>query len=47
MGLLKTGGRVEIVSDAVRSLSEDAAGKMLAEFRTAGGVLATSPDILR
>ena len=47
MGLLKTGARVEIVSDAVRSLSEDAAGKMLAEFRTAGGVLATSPDILR
>ena len=35
-GLLKTGKRVEIVTDAVRSLSDEASAKMLAEF-TAGG----------
>jgi nicotinamidase/pyrazinamidase len=36
-GLLKTGKRVEIVSDAVRSLNPDAARQMLAEFSAAGG----------
>jgi nicotinamidase/pyrazinamidase len=41
MGLLKTGARVEIVSDAVRSLSEEAAEKALAEFRAVGGVVTT------
>jgi nicotinamidase/pyrazinamidase len=41
MGLIKTGARVEIVGDAVRSLSEDASEKMLAEFRAAGGVVTT------
>ncbi|HML17539.1 MAG TPA: isochorismatase family cysteine hydrolase [Bryobacteraceae bacterium] len=45
-GLLKTGKRVEIVSDAVRSLSDQASAKMLAEFTAAGGVLATVATIL-
>jgi nicotinamidase/pyrazinamidase len=42
LGLLKTGKRVELVRDAVRSLSDDASAKMLAEFTAAGGVL-TAP----
>jgi nicotinamidase/pyrazinamidase len=39
-GLLKRGARVEVVADAVRSLDEDAASRMLSEFQAAGGVLA-------
>ena len=46
MGLLKTGGRVEIVTDAVRSLSNAAAEKMFAEFRAAGGFLTQGSAIL-
>ena len=42
MGLLKLGGRVELVSDAVRSLSDPARDQMLAEFTAAGGVLTTA-----
>ncbi|MEO8131315.1 MAG: isochorismatase family cysteine hydrolase [Bryobacteraceae bacterium] len=38
-GLLKTGARVEVVSDAVRSLKSEAAETMLAEFRAAGGAV--------
>jgi nicotinamidase/pyrazinamidase len=38
-GLLKTGARVEIVADAVRSLSQEAGAKALAEFTTAGCIL--------
>jgi nicotinamidase/pyrazinamidase len=38
-GLLKTGARVEIVADAVRSLSQEAGGKALAEFTAAGCTL--------
>ena len=45
MGLLKTGKRVEVVSDAVRSLSDSAAEKMFAEFRAAGGILTQGPAI--
>lgn len=40
-GLLKTGARVEIVTDAVKELDGEAAGRMLDEFRAAGGVLTT------
>ena len=45
-GLLKTGARVEIVSNAVRSLSSDAAEAMLAEFRAAGGLVTEVGAIL-
>jgi len=44
-GLLKTGKRVEIVTDAVKALDESAAGKMFAEFSAAGGQLTTSSAI--
>ena len=40
-GLLKTGKRVELATDAVRSLNEDEAAKTLAEFTAAGGELTT------
>jgi nicotinamidase/pyrazinamidase len=46
-GLLKTGGRVELVTDAVRSLKEDEAAKTLAEFTAAGGVLTTVTQVVR
>jgi nicotinamidase/pyrazinamidase len=45
MGLIRTGARVEIVSDAVRSLSDDAGEMMLAEFRAAGGFVTQGPAI--
>ncbi len=45
-GLLRTGRRVEIVTDAVRSLSLDAARVMLDEFRAAGGYVSDSASIL-
>ena len=45
-GLLKTGARVEIVGDAVRSLKADVAEAMLAEFRAAGGLVTGSGAIL-
>jgi nicotinamidase/pyrazinamidase len=40
-GLLKTGKRVELVTDAVRSLNDAAAEQMTAAFQAKGGVLAT------
>ena len=42
-GLLKTGKRVELVTDAVRGLDDAAAGSMTREFTAQGGVL-TSVD---
>ncbi|HET8549253.1 MAG TPA: isochorismatase family cysteine hydrolase [Bryobacteraceae bacterium] len=45
-GLLARGGRVELVEDAVRSLSEEANRRMLAEFTAAGGTLTTSERVL-
>lgn len=42
-GLLKTGKRVELVTDAVRSLDDAAAAIMMREFTARGGVL-TSVD---
>jgi nicotinamidase/pyrazinamidase len=44
-GLLKTGRRVEVVADAVRSLSESAAARMLEEFTAAGGVVTRTSAI--
>ena len=40
-GLLKTGKRVELVTDAVRSLNDVASAEMTAAFLGAGGVLTT------
>src|ERR1700674_5058007 len=42
LGLLKTGARVEIVTDAVRSLNAEASAAFLAEFTAAGGGLTTT-----
>jgi nicotinamidase/pyrazinamidase len=42
-GLLKTGKRVELVTDAVRALSDEAGREILAEFTAAGGVLTPPP----
>jgi nicotinamidase/pyrazinamidase len=44
-GLLKTGKRVEIVTDAVKSLSESAGAEMLSEFAAAGGRLITAGEV--
>ena len=41
-GLLKTGKRVELVTDAVRSLNDAAAADMTNAFLAAGGVLTTA-----
>ena len=40
-GLLKTGKRVELVTDAIRSLNDTAAAEMTNAFLAAGGVLTT------
>jgi len=40
-GLLKTGKRVELVTDAVRSLNDAASAETTAAFLAAGGVLTT------
>ena len=45
-GLLKTGRRVEIVTDAVHALDESAASKMFDEFIAAGGKLTTQSAVL-
>jgi nicotinamidase/pyrazinamidase len=45
-GLLKTGERVEIVTDAIRSLNESEGERVLSEFTAAGGVLTTSTALL-
>lgn len=44
-GLLRTGMRVEIVTDAVRCLSEEAGAGMFAEFAAAGGTLTSIAKI--
>ncbi|HXF25942.1 MAG TPA: isochorismatase family cysteine hydrolase [Bryobacteraceae bacterium] len=46
-GLLKTGKRVEIVTDAVRCLDEKEAAKVLIEFREQGGHLTTAANVTR
>lgn len=45
-GLLQFGGRVEIVTDAVKSLDESKAREMLSEFTAAGGRLVSASEIL-
>jgi nicotinamidase/pyrazinamidase len=44
-GLLKTGKRIELVTDAVRSLDERAAKQMMAEFTASGGMLTTAAEV--
>jgi nicotinamidase/pyrazinamidase len=44
-GLLQTGKRVEIVTDAIRSLSEERGRQVLDEFTRAGGVLTTAAEV--
>jgi nicotinamidase/pyrazinamidase len=44
-GLLERGVRVELVTDAIRSLDDAAAAEMLGEFAASGGVL-TTVDVL-
>jgi nicotinamidase-related amidase len=45
-GLLKTGARVDILTDAVEALDPKAADRMFEEFRAAGGRLSSSEQIL-
>lgn len=45
-GLLSSGRRVEIVTDAVRALAEADGARTLAEFKSAGGQLGTAAQIL-
>jgi nicotinamidase/pyrazinamidase len=44
-GLLETRKRVELVTDAVRSLTEEAGSRTLGEFVAAGGILTTIAQI--
>jgi len=45
-GLLDTGRRVELVTDAVKALDEEEARKMFEEFTRRGGVLTTAGKFL-
>ena len=47
LGLLKTGARVELVTDAVRALDESKAAEFFREFTSAGGVLTSTETVLR
>lgn len=46
-GLLKTGKRIELVTDAVRSLNPAAGAEMTAAFLSAGGALTTVSAAMR
>ncbi|HTR34748.1 MAG TPA: isochorismatase family protein [Bryobacteraceae bacterium] len=45
-GLLKTGKRVDLVTDAVKALDEPSADAMFREFCASGGRLTTSAEVL-
>ncbi len=45
-GLLKTGKRVELVTDAVKALDERAANKMISEFLAGGGYEIQSANLI-
>lgn len=45
MGLLKTGKRVDLVTDAVQSLKEEDAARFLDEFQAAGGRLVRETEV--
>jgi nicotinamidase/pyrazinamidase len=44
-GLLKRGLRVEVVTDAIQALDDDAARKLFSEFQAAGGHLTTLAEL--
>jgi nicotinamidase/pyrazinamidase len=44
-GLIRTGKRVELVTDAIRELSVQAADAMMRDFEQAGGVLVTTNEV--
>lgn len=44
-GLVKTGARIEVVTDAIRSLSNHASREALADFTIAGATLTTVAEI--
>ena len=46
LGLLATGARVEVVTDAVKQLSLPGMGAFYADFRSRGGVLTTSAEVM-
>jgi len=46
IGLLRTGRRVELVTDAVRSLSDEDSAKFLDDFTILGGVLTTVAGLI-
>lgn len=46
LGLLKTGRKVEVVTDAVKELDADAAAGFLTEFTSAGGSLTTAAAVM-
>lgn len=45
-GLLKTGARVEIVSDAIKALNPAVESQMLQEFKSSGGVVTTVKEVV-
>jgi nicotinamidase/pyrazinamidase len=45
-GLLDRGSRVELITDAVKSLSSEAADAMLREFTARGGILTTVAEVV-
>jgi nicotinamidase/pyrazinamidase len=45
MGLLETGARVELVSDAIQSLDPSAERALVAEFRARGGQITTTAAV--
>jgi nicotinamidase/pyrazinamidase len=47
LGLVNTGARVELVTDAIRHISPAAYEAMLSEFQAAGGILTTSEAITK
>ena len=47
MGLLRTGRRVELATDAVRSLNDSDRDRFFAEFTAAGGALTTVAELTR
>jgi len=45
LGLLRTSKRVELVTDAIKGLRQDDAGRMLSEFTSGGGHLTISAEV--
>jgi nicotinamidase/pyrazinamidase len=45
-GLLQTGARVELVTDAVKSINRSEEANMLAHFQASGGILKTMADVM-